>query len=295
MNNPLIEVKHLTFKRGERTIYDNLNLRVEKGKITAIMGPSGIGKTTLLKLIGGQLQPEKGEIWFDGKDICQLSNAELYQVRQKMGMLFQSGALFTDISTFDNVAFPIREHTRLPESLIRKIVLMKLESVGLRGAAELMPSELSGGMARRAALARAIALDPELIMFDEPFAGQDPISMGVILSLIKRLNEALNLTSIVVSHDVQEVLSIADYAYIIADKRVIAEGTSTQLLQSQDPQVRQFLDGEADGPVRFHFPRKIMWRHFLNDPVYFRVRSSCDQFMSCHWACGLYVIWGFNW
>lgn len=171
-----------------------------------------------------------------------------------MGMLFQSGALFTDISTFDNVAFPIREHTRLPESLIRKIVLMKLESVGLRGAAELMPSELSGGMARRAALARAIALDPELIMFDEPFAGQDPISMGVILSLIKRLNEALNLTSIVVSHDVQEVLSIADYAYIIADKRVIAEGISSQLLQSQDPQVRQFLDGEADGPVRFDFP-----------------------------------------
>ncbi|GJJ81301.1 phospholipid ABC transporter ATP-binding protein MlaF [Pasteurella canis] len=254
MNNPLIEVKNLTFRRGERTIYDNLNLQFEKGKITAIMGPSGIGKTTLLKLVGGQLQPEKGEIWFDGQNICQLSNSELYQVRQKMGMLFQSGALFTDISTFDNVAFPIREHTHLPESLIRKIVLMKLEAVGLRGAADLMPSELSGGMARRAALARAIALDPELIMFDEPFAGQDPISMGVILSLIKRLNEALQLTSIVVSHDVQEVLSIADYAYIIADKRVIAEGTSTQLLQSKDPQVRQFLDGEADGPVRFHFP-----------------------------------------
>lgn len=254
MNNPLIEVKNLTFKRGERTIYDNLNLQFAKGKITAIMGPSGIGKTTLLKLIGGQLQPEKGEIWFEGQDICQLSRSDLYQVRQKMGMLFQSGALFTDISTFDNVAFPIREHTRLPEQLIRKIVLMKLEAVGLRGAADLMPSELSGGMARRAALARAIALDPELIMFDEPFAGQDPISMGVILSLIKRLNEALQLTSIVVSHDVQEVLSIADYAYIIADKRVIAEGTSEQLLQSHDPQVRQFLDGEADGPVRFHFP-----------------------------------------
>ncbi|MGC7589478.1 phospholipid ABC transporter ATP-binding protein MlaF [Bisgaard Taxon 46] len=254
MNNPLIEVKNLTFKRGQRTIYDNLNLKVQKGKITAIMGPSGIGKTTLLKLIGGQLQPETGEIWFDGQDICQLSNSELYKVRQKMGMLFQSGALFTDISTFDNVAFPIREHTLLPESLIRQIVLMKLEAVGLRGAADLMPSELSGGMARRAALARAIALDPELMMFDEPFAGQDPISMGVILSLIKRLNEALELTSIVVSHDVQEVLSIADYAYIIADKRVIAEGTSEQLLQSQDPQVRQFLDGEADGPVHFHFP-----------------------------------------
>ncbi|OOF37739.1 phospholipid ABC transporter ATP-binding protein MlaF [Rodentibacter heidelbergensis] len=254
MNQNLIEVKNLTFKRGERVIYDNLNLKVQKGKITAIMGPSGIGKTTLLKLIGGQLQPEKGEIWFDDKEICRLSNSELYEVRKRMGMLFQSGALFTDISTFDNVAFPIREHTRLPEKLIRQIVLMKLEAVGLRGAAQLMPSELSGGMARRAALARAIALDPDLMMFDEPFTGQDPISMGVIVSLIKRLNEALNLTSIVVSHDVQEVLSIADYAYIIADKRVIAEGTSAQLLESQDPQVLQFLKGEADGPVKFHYP-----------------------------------------
>ena len=254
MNQNLIEVKNLTFKRGSRVIYDNLNLQVKKGKITAIMGPSGIGKTTLLKLIGGQLMPERGEILFDGQDICRLSNRELYEVRKRMGMLFQSGALFTDISTFDNVAFSIREHTRLPESLIRQIVLMKLEAVGLRGAAELMPSELSGGMARRAALARAIALDPDLIMFDEPFTGQDPISMGVIVSLIKRLNEALNLTSIVVSHDVQEVLSIADYAYIIADKHGIAEGTSEQLLQSRDPQVVQFLNGEADGPVKFHYP-----------------------------------------
>ena len=254
MNQNLIEVKNLTFKRSSRVIYDNLNLQVQKGKITAIMGPSGIGKTTLLKLIGGQLMPERGEILFDGQDICRLSNRELYEVRKRMGMLFQSGALFTDISTFDNVAFSIREHTRLPESLIRQIVLMKLEAVGLRGAAELMPSELSGGMARRAALARAIALDPDLIMFDEPFTGQDPISMGVIVSLIKRLNEALNLTSIVVSHDVQEVLSIADYAYIIADKHVIAEGTSEQLLQSRDPQVVQFLNGEADGPVKFHYP-----------------------------------------
>ena len=256
MNKNLIEVKNLTFKRGERVIYDNLNLKVQQGKITAIMGPSGIGKTTLLKLIGGQLYPEQGEILFDGQDICRLSNRELYEVRKRMGMLFQSGALFTDISTFDNVAFPIREHTRLPESLIRQIVLMKLEAVGLRGAADLMPSELSGGMARRAALARAIALDPDLIMFDEPFTGQDPISMGVIVSLIKRLNEALNLTSIVVSHDVQEVLSIADYAYIIADKHVIAEGTSEQLLASQDPQVVQFLRGEGDGPVKFHYPAK---------------------------------------
>ena len=254
--NTLIEVNNLTFKRGERIIYDNLNLRVQKGKITAIMGPSGIGKTNLLKLIGGQLQPEQGEILFDGADICRMSNGELYEVRQRMGMLFQSGALFTDISTFDNVAFPIREHTRLPEELIRKLVLMKLEAVGLRGAADLMPSELSGGMARRAALARTIALDPDLIMYDEPFTGQDPISMGVIISLIKRLNEALQLTSIVVSHDVQEVLSIADYAYIIADKRIIAEGTAEQLLQSKDPQVVQFINGEEDGPVRFHYPAK---------------------------------------
>ena len=254
--NALIEVNNLTFKRGERVIYDDLNLRVQKGKITAIMGPSGIGKTTLLKLIGGQLHPEQGEILFDGEDICRMSISELYKVRQRMGMLFQSGALFTDISTFENVAFPIREHTRLPEELIRQVVLMKLESVGLRGAADLMPSELSGGMARRAALARTIALDPDLIMYDEPFTGQDPISMGVIISLIKRLNEALQLTSIVVSHDVHEVLSIADYAYIIADKRIIAEGTAEQLLQSKDPQVVQFINGEEDGPVRFHYPAK---------------------------------------
>lgn len=250
----LVEVKNLTFKRGTRVIYDNLNLQVRKGKITAIMGPSGIGKTTLLRLIGGQIVPDSGEILFDGEDVCTASNKALYQIRQRMGMLFQSGALFTDLSTFDNVAFPIREHTRLPEALIQKLVRMKLEAVGLRGAAHLMPSELSGGMARRAALARAIALDPDLIMYDEPFTGQDPISMGVIVSLIKKLNEALNLTSIVVSHDVTEVLSIADYAYIVADKRIIASGTPEELRASQDPQVVQFLAGNADGPVRFHYP-----------------------------------------
>lgn len=250
----LVEIKNLTFKRGERVIYDNLNLRVQKGKITAIMGPSGIGKTTLLRLIGGQILPESGEILFDGEDICQANNKTLYQLRQRMGMLFQSGALFSDLSTFDNVAFPLREHTQLPEALIRKLVLMKLEAVGLRGAADLMPSELSGGMARRVALARAIALDPDLIMYDEPFTGQDPISMGVIVALIRKLNQALNLTSIVVSHDVTEVLSIADYAYIVADKRIIAEGTPEMLQASQDPQVLQFLAGKADGPVRFHYP-----------------------------------------
>lgn len=264
-NENLVEVKNLTFKRGERVIYDNLNLKVKKGKITAIMGPSGIGKTTLLRLIGGQLIPDDGDILFDGESIVSASNSKLYQLRQRMGMLFQSGALFTDLSTFDNVAYPIREHTRLPENLIRKLVLMKLEAVGLRGASQLMPSELSGGMARRAALARAIALDPELIMYDEPFTGQDPISMGVIVALIKKLNQALNLTSIVVSHDVDEVLSIADYAYIVADKRIIAEGPPDQLLASQNPQVLQFLAGKADGPVRFHYPAKNYEEELFND------------------------------
>lgn len=264
-NENLVEVSNLTFKRGERIIYDNLNLKVKKGKITAIMGPSGIGKTTLLRLIGGQLIPDSGDILFDGESVPNASNSRLYKIRQRMGMLFQSGALFTDLSTFDNVAYPIREHTRLPENLIRKLVLMKLEAVGLRGAAQLMPSELSGGMARRAALARAIALDPDLIMYDEPFTGQDPISMGVIVDLIKKLNQALNLTSIVVSHDVQEVLSIADYAYIVADKRIIAEGTPEALLSSQDPQVVQFLAGKADGPVRFHYPAENYTEELFND------------------------------
>lgn len=259
----LVEVKNLTFKRGDRVIYDNLNLQVKRGEITAIMGPSGIGKTTLLRLIGGQLTPEYGEILFGGQDICKMSTSELYHVRQRMGMLFQSGALFTDMSVFDNVAFPIREHTRLPAEIIRKMVLMKLEAVGLRGAAQLMPAELSGGMARRIALARAVALDPDFIMYDEPFTGQDPISMGVIVSLIKRLNQALNLTSIVVSHDVNEVLSIADYVYIVADKRVISEGEPTQLLASQDPQVIQFLSGKADGPVHFHYPAPLYSRELF--------------------------------
>ena len=261
----LVEVNNLTFKRGERVIYDNLNLQVQKGKVTAIMGPSGIGKTTLLRLIGGQLVPESGEILFDGQNVCTAPNKTLYQIRQRMGMLFQSGALFTDLSTFDNVAYPIREHTNLPEELIRKLVLMKLESVGLRGAAQLMPSELSGGMARRAALARAIALDPDLIMYDEPFTGQDPISMGVIVELIKKLNQALNLTSIVVSHDVTEVLSIADYAYIVANKTVIAQGTPEQLMESQDPQVVQFLAGKSDGPVHFHYPAQDYVEDLFND------------------------------
>ncbi len=250
----LVEVHNMCFQRGGRKIFDNISLTVPRGKVTAIMGPSGIGKTTLLRLIGGQIAPSSGEIWFDGDNIPALSRRQLYESRKKMSMLFQSGALFTDLNVFDNVAYPLREHTKLPEELLRTTVLMKLEAVGLRGAAELMPAELSGGMARRAALARAIALDPELIMFDEPFVGQDPITMGVLVKLIDELNHALGITCIVVSHDVPEVLSIADFAYIVAEQSVIAEGTPQQLEENQDPRVRQFLDGIADGPVPFRFP-----------------------------------------
>lgn len=243
----------MSFSRGDRPIYTDINLKFPKGKVTAIMGPSGIGKTTLLRLIGGQIKPDNGEIVFQGQNIPTLNRKSLYEVRQDMGMLFQSGALFTDMSVFDNVAFAIREHTKLPKDIIRTMVLLKLEAVGLRGARDMMPHELSGGMARRAALARAIALDPQLIMYDEPFTGQDPISMGVIVRLIKQLNDALNLSSIVVSHDVTEALSIADYVYIIADAKIIGEGTPAQLRQHDSPLVQQFLQGLPDGPVPFHF------------------------------------------
>ncbi|WP_423839897.1 phospholipid ABC transporter ATP-binding protein MlaF [Vibrio mytili] len=253
-NNDLVTVKNLTFWRGERKIFDGIDLQVPEGKVTAIMGPSGIGKTTLLRLIGGQLYPEKGEIWFDGDNIPSLSRKKLYHARKKMSMLFQSGALFTDLNVFDNVAFPLREHTQLSEDIIRTMVLLKLEAVGLRGAAQLMPSELSGGMARRAALARAIALDPDLIMYDEPFVGQDPITMGVLVKLISSLNKALGLTSVVVSHDVPEVMSIADWVYLLADGKIIAFGTPEELEQNTDPRVQQFLQGTADGPVPFRFP-----------------------------------------
>ncbi|EKE71483.1 phospholipid ABC transporter ATP-binding protein MlaF [Gallaecimonas xiamenensis] len=253
-DRPLVEIKNMTFSRGDRVIYDDISLTIPVGKVTAIMGPSGIGKTTLLRLIGGQLRPDKGQILFDGQNVPSLSRSQLFQARKRMSMLFQSGALFTDMTVFDNVAFPLREHTELSEALIRKIVLMKLEAVGLRGANGLMPGELSGGMARRAALARSIALDPDMIMYDEPFAGQDPISMGVIVNLIRRLNDALGLTSVVVSHDVEEVLSIADYVYVVADKKVIGQGTPAQLKESNSPQLTQFLQGEPDGPVRFHYP-----------------------------------------
>ncbi len=250
----LVDVRGVSFARGDRPVFDNISLTVPKGKVTAIMGPSGIGKTTLLRLIGGQLRPDAGEIWFNGENIPALSRSRLYETRKKMSMLFQSGALFTDLTVFDNVAWPLKEHTHLPPQLLHSTVMMKLEAVGLRGAAHLKPSELSGGMARRAALARAIALEPDLIMFDEPFVGQDPITMGVLVKLIDELNHSLGMTCIVVSHDVPEVLSIADYAYIIAGQKVIAQGTAIALRENDDARVRQFIDGIADGPVPFRFP-----------------------------------------
>lgn len=259
----IIEIEGLTFKRGERTIYDNISLQIKEGQTTAVMGPSGIGKTTLLKLIGGQLSPTSGDIKFRGESIPKMKRSRLFTVRRQMSMLFQSGALFTDMTVFDNIAFPLREHSNLSEEFIRTVVLMKLQAVGLRGAASLMPNELSGGMARRAALARAIALDPELIMYDEPFAGQDPISLGVLVKLIKQLNNALNLTSVVVTHDVNEVMSIADYVYILAERKIIGSGTPEEIRQSDSALVQQFLKGNADGPVPFHFPAKDIAEDFI--------------------------------
>lgn len=253
-SDPLVRIRGLHFQRAGRPIFDGVDLDVRQGGVTAIMGPSGSGKTTLLRLIGGQLQPDAGSIQVEGQEIPQLSRRALYEVRRRMGMLFQSGALFTDINVFDNVAFPLREHTELPPALVRSLVLLKLEAVGLRGARHLMPAQLSGGMARRVALARAIAMDPVLILYDEPFTGQDPITMGVLVDVIRRLNDLLGLTSVVVSHDVTETLSIADYAYVLADGRVIAEGTPDALRQDQGEWVRQFLDARADGPVPFHYP-----------------------------------------
>ncbi|WP_372613562.1 ATP-binding cassette domain-containing protein [Halomonas sp.] len=250
----VVVVESLFFSRGDMDIFRGVDLQVPRGKITAIMGPSGSGKTTLLKLIGGQLYPDAGRVLFDGEDVHRQSRRALFSLRQRMGMLFQSGALFSDLSVFENVAFPLRVHTDLPETMIRDLVLMKLEAVGLRGARHLMPAELSGGMARRVALARAIALDPELILYDEPFVGQDPISMGVLVQLIKRLNEALGLTSIIVSHDIKETLTIADYVYVVSDGQVMAHGTPQSLDVEEDARVRQFVHGEADGPVPFHYP-----------------------------------------
>ncbi|PSF12891.1 ABC transporter ATP-binding protein [Marinobacter shengliensis] len=249
-----ISLNDVVFSRSGRRIFDGVSLDIPKGRITAIMGPSGTGKTTLLRLIGGQLRPDSGQVVVAGREVPKLKRKELYLLREKMGMLFQSGALFTDLSVYENVAFPLRVHTRLPEDMIRDIVLMKLEAVGLRGARKLMPSELSGGMTRRVALARSIALDPELIMYDEPFAGQDPIAMGVLVKLIRDLNSSMGLTSVLVSHDVPESLSICHYACIIADGKVIGEGTPDELRAHPSERVQQFLKGQPDGPVPFHYP-----------------------------------------
>ncbi len=250
----LVEARGLTFHFGSRVIFNGIDLDLQRGKVTAIMGPSGTGKTTLLRLIGGQIRPTAGTIHVDGHEVPRLSRRELFELRKRMGMLFQSGALLTDLSVFDNVAFPLREHTALPETMVRDLVLMKLEAVGLRGAQRLMPSELSGGMARRVALARAIALDPMMIMYDEPFTGQDPISMGVLVKLIRDLNEVLGLTSIIVSHDVAEASQIADYIYVLSQGVVVGQGTPDELHQSESEWVRQFMQGMPDGPVPFHYP-----------------------------------------
>lgn len=250
----LIVIEDLYFSRGSRPIFRGLDLVVERGKVVAIMGPSGTGKTTLLRLIGGQLRPDRGRVLVDGQDVSRLGRGGLFALRRKMGMLFQSGALLTDLNVFDNVAFPLREHTQLDEQMIRDLVLMKLHAVGLRGARDLRTSELSGGMARRVALARAIALDPLLVLYDEPFTGQDPISLGVLVRLIRMLNDALGLTSVVVSHDVQETAAIADEIYVIADGRVVEHGSAEALAATRSAWVRQFMDGLADGPVPFHYP-----------------------------------------
>ncbi|MEN3352864.1 MAG: phospholipid/cholesterol/gamma-HCH transport system ATP-binding protein [Betaproteobacteria bacterium] len=252
----LIEISDVSFAYDQRPILTGINMVIPRGKVVAIMGVSGSGKTTLLRLIGGVVKPTRGALRVAGQLVHELDQQGVYQLRRRMGMLFQFGALFTDLSVFDNVAFQMREHTSLPERMIRDLVMMKLHAVGLRGAHRLMPSELSGGMARRVALARAIALDPMLIMYDEPFTGLDPISLGVISNLIRRLNDALGATSIVVTHDVQEVLELVDYVYYLSDGRIVAQGTPDEMRASTDPLVRQFVYGEADGPVPFQYPSR---------------------------------------
>lgn len=251
-----IKINHLTFYRGQRKIFDDLSLEIPQGSIVGIMGPSGTGKTTLLRLISGQLSPDQGNIIFDGIDVTTISRAGLYDIRKKMGMLFQSNALFTDLSVFDNVAYPLRERRDLSESLIRDIVLMKLQAVGLRGARNLMPHDLSGGMARRVALARAIAMDPELILYDEPFTGQDPISVGMIVKLMRLLNKSANMTSVIVSHDIEITFNLVDYVFVLADGKIIGQGTPADLRENANAQVKQFLQGLPDGPVPFHYPAK---------------------------------------
>lgn len=253
-NPSLVELRHLTFGYGERVVLDDISLSVPRGKVTALMGASGGGKTTILRLIGGQIRAQSGELLFDGQDVTRMDQAQIYAARRRMGMLFQFGALFADLSVYENVAFPLHEHTDLPEALIRDIVLMKLNAVGLRGARDLMPSEVSGGMARRIALARAIALDPELVMYDEPFSGLDPISLGTAARLIRQLNDAMGLTSIFVSHELEQTFAVADHVIILANGKIATEGTPEQVRQSTDPLVYQYVHALPDGPVQFHYP-----------------------------------------
>lgn len=261
-DSAVVECRDLSFGYGERRILDGLSFTVPRGKVTAMMGASGGGKTTVLRLIGGQIRAQAGSLRFEGQEIGALDRDGLYAIRRRMGLLFQFGALFTDMSVFDNVAFPLREHTTVPEALVRDIVLMKLNAVGLRGARELMPANLSGGMARRVALARAIALDPDLVMYDEPFAGLDPISLGTAAQLIRRLNDTLGMTSIVVSHDLDETFRIADQVIVLANGRVAAQGTPAEVRASQDPLVAQFVNARPEGPVHFHYPGPTVAQDF---------------------------------
>ena len=252
----VVEIRDLHFAYGANQVLRGLSLTVPRGKLVGILGTSGCGKSTLLKLIGGQLRAARGSVRVDGAEVAGLDSAGLYAMRRKMGMMFQTSGLFTDLTVFENVAFPIREHTRLPEDILRDLVVMKLHAVGLRGAHRLMPAELSGGMSRRVALARAIALDPALIIYDEPFAGLDPITLNVVCNLIRTLNDALGATSVVVTYDVHEAVSLADYLYILGEGVIVAHGRTAEMLESSDPFVHQFLHAEPDGPVRFHFPAR---------------------------------------
>ena len=263
----LVELRNLTFGYGERVILDDISLSVPRGKVTALMGASGGGKTTILRLIGGQNRAQSGQLLFDGQDVTPMDQAQLYAARRRMGMLFQFGALFADLSVFENVAFPLREHTDLPEALIRDIVLMKLNAVGLRGAHDLMPSEVSGGMARRIALARAIALDPELVMYDEPFSGLDPISLGTAARLVRQLNDSMGLTSIFVSHELEQTFAISDHVIILANGKIATQGTPEQVRQSTDPLVYQYVNALSDGPVRFHYPGPSIEEDFRLGPI----------------------------